>query len=170
MMLPNINQQAQGLNVQPPRVPSGNQMMGAASQARGNMPARPVQSMAPDNGQHGGAQRALTPTSGAMNMSNQIQANPYGNQNRVYPGQQRQINNPLPQGLQTPNVQPPNPQFQQQVQPPTMGVMPNMFQTQLPQQVTHQAPPQQRQMPYNQALQQRMMGRGMPPVFGGGGI
>jgi hypothetical protein len=45
-----------------------------------------------------------------------------------------------------------------------------MFQTQLPQQVTHQAPPQQRQMPYNQALQQRMMGRGMPPVFGGGGI
>lgn len=87
MMLPNINQQAQGGNVQPPKVPSADQAMGGLSQSRGNMPVRPTQSMAPDNGQHGGAQRYISPMSGAMNKTNQRQPNPYGNQNQTYPGQ-----------------------------------------------------------------------------------
>lgn len=88
-MLPSINQQAQGNNVQAPRVPSGQQY---AQVGQSQLPARPMQNMAPDNGQHGGAQRYMTPTSGAMNMANQRQANPYGQKANVYPGQ----SSPLP--------------------------------------------------------------------------
>lgn len=211
MMLPNINQQAQGLNVQTPRVPSGNQMMGAASQARANMPQRPVQSMAPDNGQHGGAQRYMTPLSGAMNVSNQLSsrtsgreistpnvgnspimsqaisrqgntignqvqglrdlmpspnqrpANPYGNQSQVYPGQR-----PPP----TMSSQPQAMANQQPVMPQIFntGLQSNVPQVQQPVMPQPQAvsaqQPQQRQMPYNMALQQRIMGGQMPPMFG----
>jgi hypothetical protein len=108
-----------------------------------------------------------------MNMANQRQANPYGNQRQVYPGQQQQTQAAFQQGLaaispQNPGFQAPSGQLPQQAQPQSM--MPNMFQGQMPQQPMQQPQPQQRQMPYNQALQQRMMGRGMPPVFGGGGI
>lgn len=83
-MLPQINQQAQGNNVQTPRVPSAQQF---AQSGQSPLPARPMQNMAPDNGQHGGAQRYMTPTSGAMNMANQKQPNPYGAKPNVYPGQ-----------------------------------------------------------------------------------
>ena len=170
MMLPNINQQAQGLNVQAPRVPSGNQMMGATSQARANMPQRPVQSMAPDNGQHGGAQRYMTPMSGAMNRANQRPANPYGNRAQVYPGQAQPQQTAMPQAQAMANQQAAMPQVPQ-------AAMPQMFSQpmqqygqaiQQPQAVSaqqQQAQPQ-RQMPYNTALQQRMIGRGMPQMFG----
>lgn len=152
MMLPNINQQAQGLNVQTPRVPSGNQMMGAASQARGNMPQRPVQSMAPDNGQHGGAQRYMSPMSGAMNQSNQRQPNPYGNQNQVYPGQRP----------------PPNMSSQPQAMANQQAAMPQIFSQPMQQygQAIQQQSQPQRTMPYNMALQQRIMGGQMPQMFG----
>ena len=166
MMLPNINQQAQGLNVQTPRVPGGNQMMGAASQARANMPQRPVQSMAPDNGQHGGAQRYMTPLSGAMNQSNQRPANPYGNRAQVYPGQRP----------------PPTMSSQPQAMANQAAAMPQIFTQPMqqygqaiqqqpvsaqPQPVSAQQQAQaQRQMPYNMALQQRIMGQGMPQMFG----
>ena len=154
MMLPNINQQAQGLNVQTPRVPGGNQMMGAASQARANMPQRPVQSMAPDNGQHGGAQRYMSPMSGAMNQSNQRPANPYGNRAQVYPGQRP----------------PPTMSSQPQAMANQAAAMPQIFtqpMQQYGQAIQQQQQAQaQRQMPYNMALQQRIMGQGMPQMFG----
>lgn len=89
MQLPQINQQAQGNNVQAPRVPSGQQY---AQTGNNPLPARPVQNMAPDNGQHGGAQRYMNPVSGAMNASNQRNANPYMQKGNTYPGQ----NQPLP--------------------------------------------------------------------------
>jgi len=89
MQLPQINQQAQGNRVQAPKVPSGQQY---AQTGTSPLPARPVQNMAPDNGQHGGAQRYMNPMSGAMNSSNQRSANPYMQKGNTYPGQSQ----PLP--------------------------------------------------------------------------
>lgn len=88
-MLPSINQSMQGMNVQTPRVTSGQQYAQSGSSP---LPARPMQNMAPDNGQHGGAQRYMNPMSGAMNAANQRQTNPYMQRNNTYPGQ----NQPLP--------------------------------------------------------------------------
>lgn len=69
-MLPNLNQQAQGMNVQRPQLPGVQQTQATmASQATPPMGARPFSGMAPDNGQHGGAPRYQTPTSGALGQS-----------------------------------------------------------------------------------------------------
>ena len=69
-MLPQLNQQAQGLNVQRPQLPGVQQAQAnTASMSTPAMGARPFSGMAPDNGQHGGAPRYQTPTSGALNRS-----------------------------------------------------------------------------------------------------
>jgi len=65
MALPNINQISQGMNVQAPTVPKAAQFAQGTPQNATGMPRRPVANMAPDNGQHGGAQRYMTPQSGA---------------------------------------------------------------------------------------------------------
>ena len=85
-MLPSINQNRQGMNVQAPKVPSAQQYAQGRPQNASGLPPRPAMGMAPDNGQHGGAQRYMTPQSGAMNMANQRNANPYGNAKTAYYG------------------------------------------------------------------------------------
>lgn len=147
MALPQINQQAQGNNVQAPKVPSAQQF---AQVGTSQLPARPMQNMAPDNGQHGGAQRYMTPTSGAMNMANQRQANPYGPKANTYPGQ----SSPLPpvQGQLTPmqyempqNMQMNQGQYRQALQQRMLGVRNNPMPNMIAQQPVQQ--PQQPQMP-----------------------
>lgn len=80
-MLPQLNQQAQGMNVQRPQIPDANPMRGNVnSTSTPVMGQRPFASMAPDNGQHGGAARYKTPTSGAMGQSvARAMPNPYPN-------------------------------------------------------------------------------------------
>jgi hypothetical protein len=112
MALPNINQISQGMNVQAPTVPKAAQFAQGTPQNATGMPRRPVANMAPDNGQHGGAQRYMTPQSGAMNMSQQRNANPYGNTKSAYYGNTQ----PLPpvQGQFTPMAMPEQPAQAQQ--------------------------------------------------------
>jgi len=133
--------------VQAPRVPSAQQF---AQSGQSPLPARPMQNMAPDNGQHGGAQRYMTPTSGAMNMSNQRQPNPYGPKANTYPGQ----SSPLPpvQGQLTPmqyempqNTQMNQGQYRQALQQRMLGVRSNPMPNMAPQQPV--APQQQPAMP-----------------------
>lgn len=126
-MLPSINQAAQGLNVQTPRVPSGQQYAQGTAQNASGLPQRMFNSMAPDNGQHGGAPRYMTPTSGAMNMSVQRNTNPYGNAKTAYYGNQ---GTPQP--------------------------IPNMF-TPMTMSPEQQQQYQQGQMSYRQALQDRLL-------------
>lgn len=140
MQLPQINQQMQGMNVQAPSVPSGQQYAQGSSQSSTGMPQRVFNSMAPDNGQHGGAPRYMTPTSGAMNMSNQRQANPYGQRSNTYPGQ----NSPLP---------------------PAKGALTPMSMSPEQQQEARQNASSYRQMLQQRLMTQRnnMMGYMMPP-------
>lgn len=156
-MLPQLNQAAQGNNVQLPQVPGAQQSQAnMASQATPAMGARPFSGMAPDNGQHGGAPRYQTPTSGAMNRS-MASAMP----------------NPYPSGTQGPR-------------PPSGGSRPAMFDPQrvvqtaqhmqnampfnralqerfLSGQGQRQAP--QPQAPQQQAPQQQASQQPLPPMF-----
>lgn len=131
MQLPYINQQSQGNNVQTPRVPSGQQY---AQSGTSPLPQRPMQNMAPDNGQHGGAQRYMNPMSGAMNASNQRQANPYMQKGNTYPGQSQPL-------------------------PPIRGELTPMTMTDSQQQEM-----QQSNNMYRQALKQRLMNQKYNPM------
>lgn len=138
MALPNINQVSQGMNVQAPKVPSGQQYAQGVTQGRSGLPARPVANMAPDNGQHGGAQRYMTPQSGAMAVSNQRNTNPYGGAQTAYYGKSQPLPpiqgqlSPMP--IQTPQAtQQSNATYRQALQDRMMGVRNNPMPNRMPQ-------------------------------------
>lgn len=141
MALPQINQNMQGLNVQTPRVSSGQQYTQGGPQNASGMPQRVFNRMVPDNGQHGGAQRYMTAVSGAMNMANQVNMNPYGNTRSSYYG--RMPNSPAVQGQLTsiptqtlPSIQQTQASYRQALQDRMMNTMnralPNQMQMQMP--------------------------------------
>lgn len=189
MPLPNVfNAQNRNPNdrqrPQPPN-PVGGRMGGAASQSAGPMGNRPVFSqMGPDNGQHGGPRRYLTPESGAINQSqfeppksnNPPQPQPYGGRN-THPGQRRQGPprgpvGPMQQGSYPPPQPQPNPfmpnapQVQIPQGPGPMGT--NIF-SQLRQQFGQGAGPPPQQPPPQQPPG-NYPNPGLPPVgFGGQG-
>lgn len=155
MALPQINQSMQGMNVQTPRVPSGQQYAQGGPQNASGMPQRVFNTMAPDNGQHGGAQRYMTAQSGAMNMANQRNANPYGNQQTAYHGKMPSMPtapgqlSPMPM-VTTPAQQQNQASYRQALQNRMMNVM-------------------NRPLPYQPVQQMPTMP--MPPMYNpGGGI
>lgn len=145
-MLPQINQRAQGNNVQLPQVPSTQQSRAnMSSQATPAMGARPFSGMAPDNGQHGGAPRYQTATSGAAQQSvSQAMPSPYP-RSATPPAASQGVSQAIPQ-LE---------QMREQPQPAENPAgRPAMFD---PQRVVQTAQQMQNAMPFNKALQERFL-------------
>lgn len=130
-----------GNRPQAPQLPNpvGGAMGGVQSASAGPMGPRPVFSqMGPDNGQHGGRRRYMTPESGAMNQSIQQQQNgqmpplpnmggqptkPYPNQNTIYGRQGGQMPTGVMPRQQAPQINQPPPNYmarQRQGLPPMM--------------------------------------------------
>lgn len=148
-MLPSLNQQRQGLNVQRPQIPSAQQAL-ATNQSRTlpAMGARPFNSMAPDSGQHGGAPRYMTPQSGAQNRSvSQAMPRPYSTNQMP---QRRSQAAPEANSLQPPPPSAPSGGF---------GGRPAVFS---PSRVIQTAQTLQNAMPFNRALQERFLGSPEP--------
>lgn len=116
-----------------------------SSQATPAMGARPFSGMAPDNGQHGGAPRYQTATSGAAQQSvSQAMPSPYP-RSATPPAASQGVSQAIPQ-LE---------QMREQPQPAENPAgRPAMFD---PQRVVQTAQQMQNAMPFNKALQERFL-------------
>ena len=135
-MLPNINQKNQGFNVQLPNITGSQQGMAQAQSAiSGQAGKRPIERMAPDNGQHGGAPRYMTPQSGANNKAVQRRSNPYsGSEPTTNPYPNPRERQDVMKGTPQQNLPPAQPQPWQPSpwqpgpsQPPSGGQLPPMM-------------------------------------------